>query len=77
MQHHRYSCTHVLCEGQGLRPCSSARRYPLLHTDHTLPNMCMMCMQGSCFHRIVKGFVCQGGDVTRGAILATMVCVLL
>jgi len=27
-------------------------------------------MQGSCFHRIVKGFVCQAGDITRGMGLA-------
>ena len=24
------------------------------------------CWQGNKFHRIVKGFVCQGGDVVRG-----------
>lgn len=24
--------------------------------------------QGNKFHRIVKGFVCQGGDVVRGTI---------
>ena len=29
------------------------------------------CTQGCKFHRIVKGFVCQGGDIVKGVAVGS------
>lgn len=45
--------------------CTS--KLQLLSQQCRLSVTCMCaCVQGCRFHRIVKGFVCQGGDIVRG-----------